>query len=179
MLEGYTVGGSRAHHRQQSDRLHHRAARSHSSRFASDLAKRLPIPIFHVNAEDPDAVVRVGRMAARLSLRVRDAGRDRFDRLPAHGHSEVDDPTITQPLRYRKIRGASAALADLRRKDRRRSEPHRRSRSATNSKRRRKQAVELEKNPPMRQLPAYWNAFPGRPLRCRVRSRYRQSRRRS
>ena len=34
-----------------------------SSRYSSDLAKRLPVPIFHVNAEDPDAVVRVGRMA--------------------------------------------------------------------------------------------------------------------
>src|SRR5580704_4628089 len=33
-----------------------------SSRYSSDLAKRLPIPIFHVNAEDPDAVVRVGKM---------------------------------------------------------------------------------------------------------------------
>ena len=36
---------------------------SHSSRFSSELAKRIPIPIFHVNAEDPDAVVRVGRIA--------------------------------------------------------------------------------------------------------------------
>ena len=34
-----------------------------STRYASDIAKRLPIPIFHVNAEDPDAVVRVGRLA--------------------------------------------------------------------------------------------------------------------
>src|SRR6202789_3697105 len=36
---------------------------SHSARFATDLALRLPAPIFHVNAEDPEAVVRVGRMA--------------------------------------------------------------------------------------------------------------------
>src|SRR3989475_3876043 len=35
-----------------------------SSRFASDLAKRQSIPIFHVNGEDPDAVVRVGEIAA-------------------------------------------------------------------------------------------------------------------
>src|SRR5258706_984591 len=35
----------------------------HSTRFASDVAKRLPIPVFHVNAEDPEAVVRVGRLA--------------------------------------------------------------------------------------------------------------------
>src|SRR5262249_7633510 len=36
----------------------------HSSRFSSDVAKRLPIPIFHVNGEDPDAVVRAARIAA-------------------------------------------------------------------------------------------------------------------
>jgi 2-oxoglutarate dehydrogenase E1 component len=36
---------------------------SGSTRFSSDLAKRLPIPIFHVNAEDPGAVVRVGKIA--------------------------------------------------------------------------------------------------------------------
>ena len=35
----------------------------YASRFASDVAKRLPIPIFHVNAEDPEAVVRVARLA--------------------------------------------------------------------------------------------------------------------
>ena len=36
---------------------------SHSSQFSSDLSKRMPIPIFHVNAEDPEAVARVGRIA--------------------------------------------------------------------------------------------------------------------
>ncbi len=35
----------------------------HSSRYASDVAKCLPIPIFHVNGEDPDAGVRVARLA--------------------------------------------------------------------------------------------------------------------
>ena len=76
---------------------------SHSSRFSSDLAKRLPIPIFHVNAEDPDAVVRVGRIAA--DYRYEFASPVVIDLIGyrKHGHSEVDDPTITQPLRYRKI----------------------------------------------------------------------------
>src|SRR5690349_22760906 len=36
----------------------------HSARFASDIAKRQSVPIFHVNGEDPDAVVRIGRIAA-------------------------------------------------------------------------------------------------------------------
>ena len=41
----------------------------HSARFASDIAKRQSVPIFHVNGEDPDAVVRVGKIAAEYRAR--------------------------------------------------------------------------------------------------------------
>ncbi len=75
-----------------------------SSRFASSLAKRQAVPIFHVNGEDPDAVVRAGQIA----LEYRSAfGSDVVIDLIGyrrHGHSEVDDPTITQPLLYAKIK---------------------------------------------------------------------------
>jgi 2-oxoglutarate dehydrogenase E1 component len=74
-----------------------------SSCFSSDIAKRLPVPVFHVNAEDPDAVVRVGRMAA--AYRYAFASDVVIDLIGfrQHGHSEVDDPSITQPRLYRKI----------------------------------------------------------------------------
>ena len=75
----------------------------HSGRFASDIAKRLAIPIVHVNGEDPDAVCR----AARLAVDYRFAfGSDVVVDLIGyrrHGHSEVDDPTVTQPLLYARI----------------------------------------------------------------------------
>src|SRR5437879_7024211 len=76
----------------------------HSSRFASDLAKRQSIPIFHVNGEDPDAVVRVGEIAT--DYRAQFASDVVIDLIGfrRHGHSEVDDPTITQPLLYAKIK---------------------------------------------------------------------------
>ncbi len=77
---------------------------SNSSRFATDLAKRLPIPIFHVNAEDPQAVVRVAEIAANYRQTF---GSDVVVDLIGyrrHGHSEVDDPTVTQPRRYAKIK---------------------------------------------------------------------------
>jgi len=76
----------------------------HSSRFASDLAKRQSIPIFHVNGEDPDAVVHVGEIAA--DYRAQFASDVVIDLIGfrRHGHSEVDDPTITQPLLYAKIK---------------------------------------------------------------------------
>jgi 2-oxoglutarate dehydrogenase E1 component len=77
---------------------------SNASRFASDLAKRLPIPIFHVNAEDPDAVVRVARIAASFRHRFHTDVLVDIIGYRRHGHSEVDDPTVTQPLRYAKIK---------------------------------------------------------------------------
>jgi 2-oxoglutarate dehydrogenase E1 component len=73
---------------------------SNSSRFSSDLAKRLPIPIFHVNAEDPDAVVRVAKIAAEYRARFHSDIVVDLIGYRRHGHSEVDDPTVTQPRRY-------------------------------------------------------------------------------
>ncbi len=75
-----------------------------SSLFASDLAKRQSVPIFHVNGEDPEAVVRVGEIAA--DYRTRFASDVVIDLIGfrRHGHSEVDDPTITQPLLYARIK---------------------------------------------------------------------------
>src|SRR5215467_9495017 len=75
----------------------------HTSLFSSDLAKRQALPIFHVNAEDPEAVLRVARMAVEYRYRF---GTDVVIDLIGyrrHGHSEVDDPTITQPLLYKQI----------------------------------------------------------------------------
>src|SRR5215468_4284904 len=72
---------------------------SNSSRFASDIAKRLPVPIFHVNAEDPDAVVRVAALAIEYRYTFKSDVVIDLIGYRRHGHSEVDDPTITQPLR--------------------------------------------------------------------------------
>jgi 2-oxoglutarate dehydrogenase E1 component len=74
-----------------------------SSRFASDLAKRLPIPIFHVNAEDPDSVVRVARWAVEYRYTFSSDVLVDLIGYRQHGHSEIDDPTTTQPIRYKKI----------------------------------------------------------------------------
>jgi 2-oxoglutarate dehydrogenase E1 component len=79
-------------------------AESNSSRFASDLAKRLPIPIFHVNAEDPAAVVRIAALAADYRQTFHSDVVVDLIGYRRHGHSEVDDPTVTQPLRYAKIK---------------------------------------------------------------------------
>ncbi len=77
---------------------------SNSTRFATDIAKRLPIPIFHVNAEDPDAVVRVATIAAEYRHRFHSDVVVDLIGYRRHGHSEVDDPTVTQPRRYAAIK---------------------------------------------------------------------------
>ena len=103
-LPGYNVGGTV--HIIVNNLLGFTAVpeESNSSRFATDLAKRLPIPIFHVNAEDPNAVVRIAALAAdyRATFRA-DIVIDLIG-YRRHGHSEVDDPTVTQPRRYALIK---------------------------------------------------------------------------
>ncbi len=135
----------------------------HSSPFASDAAKRIAVPIFHVNGEDLVAVVR----AARLAVEYRYAfGSDVVVDLIGyrrHGHSEVDDPTITQPLLYRQIEahpplwqvfaeqiGLSAAERAAR------EEAVKAEFDAAQKK-----AAEMEKKPRLARLPAYWDEFSG------------------
>jgi 2-oxoglutarate dehydrogenase E1 component len=99
-LHGYNVGGTI--HVIVNNLLGFTALpeESNSSRFATDIAKRLPIPIFHVNAEDPDAVVRVAAIAAEYRHRFHSDIVVDLVGYRRHGHSEVDDPTVTQPRRY-------------------------------------------------------------------------------
>jgi 2-oxoglutarate dehydrogenase E1 component len=132
----------------------------HSSRFSSDLAKRLPIPIFHVNAEDPDAVARVGRMAMEYRYAFNSPVVIDLIGYRRHGHSEVDDPTITQPLRYRKIQAHHQLWQIYSEKIGVNAEPIvERVRQELDAAQ--KNALELEKNPPLRKLPEYWDAYRG------------------
>jgi 2-oxoglutarate dehydrogenase E1 component len=76
----------------------------HSARFASDIAKRQSVPIFHVNGEDPGAVVRIGKLATEYRATFGSDVVVDIIGYRRHGHSEVDDPTITQPKLYERIK---------------------------------------------------------------------------
>ncbi len=75
----------------------------HSSRFASDLARRLPVPIFHVNGEEPEAVLRAASMAAGFRAEFHTDVVIDLIGYRRWGHSEVDDPKFTQPALYGRI----------------------------------------------------------------------------
>ena len=103
-IDGYSVGGGI--HIVVNNLIGFTAEpdESNSTRFSTDLAKRLPVPVFHVNAEDAAAVVRVATLAAEYRYTFHTDVVIDLIGYRRHGHSEVDDPTVTQPLRYARIK---------------------------------------------------------------------------
>jgi 2-oxoglutarate dehydrogenase E1 component len=135
----------------------------HSGRFATDVARRLPVPILHVNGEDLAAVVRAGRLAVDFRSRFGDDVVVDLIGYRRHGHSEVDDPTITQPALYRRIKehpqlwqlwareiGAGREEIDALV-----------ARVRWELEAAQAAAAKLEKKPSLRELPAYWGPYRG------------------
>ena len=160
-LPGYTVGGTI--HVVVNNLLGFTTSytEEHSTRFAACIARRQSIPIFHVNGEDVDAVVRVARIATEYRYKF---GTDVVIDLIGyrrHGHSEVDDPTITQPLLYKKIKehpplweiyaddiGATDAQSQA-------------AAIKAEFEASQKKASSIKHKPLMRDLPKYWNNYFG------------------
>jgi len=103
-LAGYSIGGTL--HIITNNLLGFTAnpEESNSTRFATDLAKRLPIPIFHVNGEDPDTAVRIAAIAAEYRQRYHSDVVVDLIGYRRYGHNETDDATVTQPRRYAAIK---------------------------------------------------------------------------
>ena len=162
-IEGFSVGGAVHIIANNLIGFTARPPELHTARFSAELAKRQAIPIFHVNGEDPDAVVRVGALALEYRYRFHDDVVIDLIGYRRHGHSEVDDPTITQPLLYRKIKDhpplwkiyAERIGADASATESIAAEVHAELETAQ------KTARKLEKKPTMRTMPAYWSRFTG------------------
>jgi 2-oxoglutarate dehydrogenase E1 component len=157
-LKAYTVGGSVHIVVNNLIGFTTPPVQEHSARFASDIAKRQSVPVFHVNAEDPDAVVRVGQLAAEYRAKFGSDVVVDIIGYRRHGHSEVDDPTITQPLTYDRIKNHpplwktyaehtgidAAAISEAVRKEYEEEQT---------------KAKNLKKQPHLRHLPGYWDPY--------------------
>ncbi|HEY5975213.1 MAG TPA: 2-oxoglutarate dehydrogenase E1 component [Geobacteraceae bacterium] len=108
-LEGYGTGGTLHVVLNNQIGFTTLPADARSTRYATDVAKMLMIPIFHVHGEDPEAVAWV----TRLALDYRQAfGRDVVIEVICyrrHGHNEGDEPFFTQPLMYEQIKSRPPA----------------------------------------------------------------------
>jgi 2-oxoglutarate dehydrogenase E1 component len=157
-LAAYTVGGTIHIIVNNLIGFTTKPAQEHSSRYASSIARRQSVPIFHVNAEDANAVVRIGRLAAEYRAEFNSDVVIDLIGYRRHGHSEVDDPTITQPRLYERIKNhlplwkiyaqqtaqAPDAIADAIKKEYEEEQ---------------RKAGKLTKIPHLRKLPDYWAPY--------------------
>lgn len=81
-----------------------------SSRYCTDIAKMLEIPVFHVNGEDPEAVVHAARLAFEYRMRFKKDVVVDLVCYRRHGHNETDEAMFTQPLLYKEIKDKPSVL---------------------------------------------------------------------
>jgi 2-oxoglutarate dehydrogenase E1 component len=162
-LSGFTVGGTIHVLVNNLVGFTTNAREAHSSRFSAQLGRRQAIPIFHVNGEDVDAVMRIARIATEYRYKF---GNDVIVDLIGyrrHGHSEVDDPTVTQPLMYKAIKEHPPLYRiyakHLGMDDDAIAEQARAVKSEYEAAQ--KSATQFTKKPLMRDLPKYWDDYFG------------------
>ena len=102
-LEAYGVGGTI--HIVINNQIGFTAnpSEARSTTYATDVAKMLSVPIFHVNGNDPDACVRVMKLAARYRQMFSEDVIIDLVCYREYGHNEGDEPRFTQPMMYQAV----------------------------------------------------------------------------
>ena len=160
-LAGYTVGGTIHVIVNNLLGFTTNAREEHSSRFSAQLARRQAVPIFHVNGEDVDAVMRIARIAAEYRYRF---GSDIVIDLIGyrrHGHSEVDDPTVTQPLMYKAIKEHRPLFEIYAKQIGAENFAEKAAAIKSEFEAAQKAAAQVTKKPSLRELPSYWDQYFG------------------
>src|SRR5436853_3230770 len=109
-LKGYRTGGSLHFivNNQIGFTTYPRYSRSYAHR--SSVAKMVDAPIFHVNGDDPEAVVFAAKVAIEFRQKFHKPVVIDMFCYRRHGHNEGDEPAFTQPVMYKKIAGHPSTL---------------------------------------------------------------------
>jgi 2-oxoglutarate dehydrogenase E1 component len=103
-LEGYTTGGTIHVVVNNQIGFTTNPEDSRSTRYCTDITRMMKVPVFHVNGEDPEAVIQVTRLATEYRQRFgKDVVIDMYC-YRKYGHNEGDEPTFTQPIMYALIK---------------------------------------------------------------------------
>jgi len=102
-LEGYRTGGTI--HIIINNQLGYTAtpAETRFTTYPTDGARQVQAPVFHVNADDPEAVVHAAEMAIQFRQQFKTSVMIDLVCYRRYGHNEADDPTMTSPLMYQTI----------------------------------------------------------------------------
>jgi 2-oxoglutarate dehydrogenase E1 component len=109
-LPAYTVGGTIHFVVNNQIGFTTDAAMARSSPYCTDLAKAYNAPIFHVNGDDPEAVVQVSELAVEWRQKYGTDVVIDFVCYRFNGHNEIDEPFFTQPVMYHKVKAAPPTL---------------------------------------------------------------------
>ncbi|HEX6306828.1 MAG TPA: 2-oxoglutarate dehydrogenase E1 component [Longimicrobiales bacterium] len=102
-LRGYRTGGTLHIIANNQVGFTTNPSEARSTDYASDIARGFDIPVFHVNADDPEACLAVVRLAMMFRERFHDDVVIDLIGYRRYGHNEGDEPAYTQPVLYRRV----------------------------------------------------------------------------
>lgn len=100
--QNYDIGGTI--HLVINNQIGYTTENGRSSRYCTDIAKSIHAPVLHVNADDPEMVGLVTKLAFNYQQKFRKDIFIDFNCFRKLGHNEVDDPTMTNPCLYKLIK---------------------------------------------------------------------------